>query len=159
MSKWLRRLLASYLRPAKQMRAQVEEGIRESATLAMALLFGVINLIALVPGLWQRAISRNEPFEGLLGAQIVSSIFFIPLVLFGIAALVHLLCLGFRGKATWGQSRRALVWAALVASPFVLLNGMISEFVPQTTRFGFLIVTGLVFIWQWSANLNEVEFP
>lgn len=154
------RILAAYRAPARQMRAQIDDGIAEPETLFYALLAGAANLLAQTPSLYKRAlIDADISFADLFGAQFVASIFFMPLAMFAISAVFHMLFRLFGGRASWPAARRSFIWPVLVASPFVMVTGIVTALSSNPlVGYGFVLLTLVVFIWQWYMAANEAEY-
>jgi hypothetical protein len=152
---------AAYLGPRRALRAQLARGIREEQLLFYVMLFCLLSYIALLPDLsYQLRLQGADasPFVARAGAQFVASVFMAPLLLYGLAALSHLVLARFGGKARWIEARLALFWAALVTVPLVLATGAAKVVAPANLAALVSAITGLVFLWQWFSCLWEVEF-
>lgn len=147
----------SYLRPSEAMRNQIEFGIKEEQTLFFAILFGLLSFLSLLPDLAKHAFLKDESLSALAAAQFISSVFMMPLLMYGIAALSHIILKYFGGQGDYVGARRALFWAALVTSPAILLTSIISTYVSDI-RLILSIITTAIFFWQWISNLRELEF-
>ena len=88
----------SYLRPSKAMRNQIEFGIKEEQTLFFAILFGLLSFLSLLPDLAKHAFLKDESLSALAAAQFISSVFMMPLLMYGIAALSHITLRYFGGQ-------------------------------------------------------------
>lgn len=150
-------ILSAYKGPKEEMRAQINAGITEPQTLFYALMFGFLSFVAIVPSLARRAITDDIELKALAGAQFVSSVFMMPLLMYAIAGLSHLILLRFGGQGSYVDARRAMFWAAIVTTPCILLNGLINVYAPSF----YLLSTGvtaIVFFWQWISCLFESEY-
>jgi hypothetical protein len=147
----------SYRDPRGVMQAQIERGITEPQTLFYAMLFGTMNLIANYPRAFYNA-PDPDTFAGMMGGLFISYIFFLPLVLFGLAALIHWIVLKFGGHATWAEARRALIWSTVTMTPFILVAGAAYIFRNDALVSIVNMITAVVFIWQLWSNFKQVEF-
>lgn len=155
----VRDILSAYRSPRKAIRQQLDAGVREEQSLLYVMLFGLMNFVSHLPNLAKQAQMTQHSLASLSAAQFVSSVFMMPLVLYLIAAVAHALMRAFKGKATYGQARRVLFWAALVTVPFILILGLVSAFASIKVTLAVSVVTLLVFSWQWASGLAESEFP
>jgi len=80
-----------------------------------------------------------------------------PLLMYGIAALSHIILAKFGGQGDYVGTRRALFWAAVVTSPVILASSVLSIYFP-VVKISLAILTTFIFIWQWTSNLKELEF-
>jgi hypothetical protein len=148
---------ASYRTPKLEMRRQIEDGIREEQTLFFALLFGLLSFLSLLPEIAKRAYIMNDSLPALAAAQFIASVFMMPLLMYGIAALSHIILAKFGGQGDYVGTRRALFWAAVVTSPVILASSVLSIYFP-VVKISLAILTTFIFIWQWTSNLKELEF-
>ena len=147
----------SYRDPRGVMQAQVEHGITEPQTLFYAMLFGMMNLIANYPRAAHNA-PDPDTLAGMMAGLFIAYIFFLPLVLFGLAAIIHWVILKFGGHATWGQARRAMIWSTVTAIPFILTAGAVYIFQNNMLVTVVNVVMATVFLWQLWSNFKQVEF-
>lgn len=146
----------AYLAPRKAMQTQMDRGITEPQTLFYGILFGAVNLVANYPRVAQSA-SDPDTIAGMMGGLFIAYIFFLPLMLYGIAGIAHWVAVKFGGQGTWNQARRAMNWSALVCIPFILISGASNVFENSTIPMVLNALTGAVFIWQLWENFREVE--
>jgi len=147
----------AYRAPRTSMRTQIERGITDPQTLFYAMLFGVINLIASFPRSVFSA-SDSEVFNGMIAASFISYVFFLPLMLFGLAGILHWVLLKFKGQGSYLEMRRAFTWAAVVTTPFVLLSGASYVFNNSNLTAVLNVATFAAFLWQLRAVTLETEF-
>ncbi len=150
-------IAGAYRAPRKTMQVQIERGITEPQTLFYGMLFGVINLIASFPRVVLSA-PDQDTFTGMMAGLFISYVFFLPLMLYGIAGLLHWVFSKFNGQATYAESRRALNWAAVATTPFILLSGASYVLNNSTLTMTLNVMTAIVFIWQLRATVTETEF-
>ena len=139
------------------MKRYLEDGIREEQTLFFAILFGLLSFLSLLPALAKHAFLTNESLSALAAAQFISSVFMMPLLMYGIAAVSHLILKYFGGQGDYIGARRALFWAALVTTPAILLTSIAEVYLSETSAI-LSVITTMIFIWQWFSNLKELEF-
>jgi hypothetical protein len=143
--------------PKAEMRRHISEGIREEQTLFFALLFGGLSFLSLLPDIAKRAHITEDSLAGMAAAQFIASVFMMPLLMYGIAAISHVILVRFGGQGDHIGARRALFWAAVVATPIMLLSAIVTTYAPYM-RLILAVITTLVFFWQWFSNLKELEF-
>ena len=139
------------------MKRYLEDGIREEQTLFFAILFGLLSFLSLLPALAKHAFLTNESLSALAAAQFISSVFMMPLLMYGIAAVSHLILKYFGGQGDYIGARRALFWAALVTTPAILLTSIAEAYFSEISTILSVIKT-MIFVWQWVSNLKELEF-
>lgn len=139
------------------MKRYLEDGIREEQTLFFAILFGLLSYLSLLPALAKHAFLTNESLSALAAAQFISSVFMMPLLMYGIAAVSHLILKYFGGQGDYIGARRALFWAALVTTPAILLTSIAEAYFSEISTI-LSVITTMIFVWQWVSNLKELEF-
>ena len=139
------------------MKRFLEDGIREEQTLFFAILFGLLSFLSLLPALAKHAFLTNESLSALAAAQFISSVFMMPLLMYGIAAVSHLILKYFGGQGDYIGARRALFWAALVTTPAILLTSIAEAYFSEISTI-LSVITTMIFVWQWVSNLKELEF-
>ena len=139
------------------MKRYLEDGIREEQTLFFAILFGLLSFLSLLPALAKHAFLTNESLSALAAAQFISSVFMMPLLMYGIAAVSHLILKYFGGQGDYIGARRALFWAALVTTPAILLTSIAEAYFSEISTI-LSFITTMIFVWQWVSNLKELEF-
>ena len=153
-------IVASYRSPGRVVarRLSAPEGRGEARALITVMLACFVIFIAQWPRLSREAHLTGRELNMLIGAALLGWMFIAPLVLYGLAALSHLVARAFGGRATWLEARMALFWALLAASPLWLLWGLVAGFVGPGPA---LNVTGLValgaFLAIWIGGLRSVE--
>jgi len=139
------------------MKRYLEDGIREEQTLFFAILFGLLSFLSLLPALAKHAFLTNESLSALAAAQFISSVFMMPLLMYGIAAVSHLILKYFGGQGDYIGARRALFWAALVTTPAILLTSIAEAYFSEISTI-LSVITTMISVWQWVSNLKELEF-
>lgn len=139
------------------MKRHLDNGIREEQTLFFAILFGLLSYLSLLPALAKHAFLTNESLSALAAAQFISSVFMMPLLMYGIAAISHLILKYFGGQGDYVGARRALFWAALVTTPAILLTSIAEAYFSEISKI-LSVITTMIFMWQWFSNLKELEF-
>ena len=148
---------AAYKAPKVEMRRHIDEGVREEQTLFFAMLFGGLSFLSLLPDIAKRAYITDTSLPAMAAAQFIASVFMMPLLMYGIAAISHAILMRFGGQGDHIGARRALFWAAIVTTPVILVSAILTTYVPDL-QFGCAIITTAVFFWQWISNLRELEF-
>ncbi len=153
-------------------------GFRASMRQAMARKTGEENLLALVafgsfvvflsflPTLFATDL-RDNPDQSIAGGVIMwffVVMFFLPLVLYGVAALSHFIARRFGATGPYFNARHALFWALAVLSPVLILKAMLGSIVLQygganAGVLGGVLNLGLfaIIVWIWASMLAEAE--
>ena len=87
-----------------------------------------------------------------------AAVIVLPLVMYGVAAITHLVAKMFGGKGSFYTARLALFWTLLAMSPLILFYGLVRGLIgpgDQATLVGG--VGGLAFVIIWLACLREAE--
>jgi hypothetical protein len=120
-------ILRSYRAPRAVVGRLLSEGPREDRALVMLAMACFLIFLAQVPGLRRAAVlDTPTPFEGRVAGALAATLFFLPLLCYGLAALSHMALRALRRPSSWHGARLALFWAMLAVSPLVLLQGALS---------------------------------
>ncbi len=152
---------AAFRSPRKQMQHQLSI-MTEPRTLMLGLTACFLSFVADLPGLAAGVTAAGESSDilnGKLGALFIWRVLFGTLFLYAIAAVFRLILKLFKGQGTWAQTRLALMWAVMVATPLVLISGICKVFTPPPVFLVASLLTTVVFFWQWVTCLAVVEFP
>lgn len=150
----------------KSMAEQKNKGVGEERLLAFVSLACFFIFLSFLPKLISTDLSAN-PEQSLFAGIIVwffAVMFFLPLILYGVAAISHLIARFFNGTASFFEARHALFWALVVLSPVFLLRGMLGSVVLQLNGDIFHIINSILnfvlafaIVRVWGAFLAEVE--
>lgn len=155
-----RDIVASYRGPRRVVRRLLDMGPREDRALILVIVGCVLMFIAQSP--WQAKLAYFDPSVPLEARLYWSGFFWIllmPLLLYLLAFLSHLVARILGGGGTGYGARIALFWAILAISPITLLLGLVAGFIgagPGLQGVG-LIWCG-VFGWFWISGLREAEW-
>lgn len=154
----LRDIAATYRGPVAVLRRRLAAGEREDRALAILMAGCVLLFVAQWPRLARESYQTGAELDMLMGGSLLALVFILPLILYGLAGLSHLIGRVFGGQGGNHAARMALFWALLAAAPVFLLNGLTEGFLgsgPQTALTGLLALA--VFLWFWLAGLIAVE--
>jgi len=154
-------ILGAYRGVGASMHKQLLYNTREEKVLMYVFLACFLFFVARVPALLNLAAITTDADKtavNIIATNFASSMFYGPLMMYGIAAMSHLVAKLFQGGGTFLQARLALFWSALVVSPLVLLAVMLRVFVAGP-EFVIItnVVTGIVFIYCWGICLSIAE--
>ena len=154
-------IAASYRRPGPVVRRRLGEPARaEGRALVTCMLACFLIFVAQWPRLSREAFLTDQDVQPMIGGALFSWIFIMPLVLYALAGLSHLVASRLGGRGTYVEARMALFWALLCAAPIWLLWGLMAGFKgpgPALDLVG--IVALLAFVLIWAASLYAVERP
>jgi hypothetical protein len=152
-------IVRTYRAPREILRRRVADGPREDRAIAILMAACVVMFIAQWPYLARLAHQDPTiPLEARLGGALLGWVFMVPLVLYALSAIVHVLARAAGGQASWFEARMALFWALLASTPLWLLNGLVLGFVGPgiEARGTGLLALAALFIF-WISGLREVE--
>lgn len=152
-------IVSAYRAPKQLMKVQLAKS-GEERILLLALLFCFLTFIARLPELAfiTGSLQSTVPFSARVVAMFVSSVLMAPLMMYLVAAISHFVLRLFGARGTWREARLALMWAALVSVPLVLISGALKVLAPGLLFSVATLATGVVFLWQWVMCLQVVEF-
>jgi hypothetical protein len=149
---------ATYWGPGRVIRRLLDMGQREDRALAYLMAGCLMMFVASMPKLAREAHFSGEDLNMKMGGALLACLFYVPLLLYGLAALSHLVAKLFRGQGTHYGARLALFWALLASSPLILMNGLVAGFIGPGIQ---LQVVGMlwfgVFSWFWIGGLITAE--
>lgn len=152
-------ILAAWRRPRAFIRRKLGDGVREDRALAVLMGAGALIFVAQWPVLARAAeLDPAVPFEARIGGALLASVFLLPLAMYLLAALSHVIARAVGGRGGWFGARLALFWALFATSPLMLLNGLVGGVLGQgraEMTVGLLVLGG--FLYLWMSMLTEAE--
>ena len=158
-------IVRTWRKPRLVMRDLLAQGRREDRAIVYLMVSCFLIFVAQWPRL-RRVAEGFEPspwppemnFEGMMTYTFFASVIILPLVMYGIAALSHLIAKVLGGKGTWFGARLALFWTLLATSPLFLFYGLVRGLIGPGTQAVLVGVIGaLVFLFIWVQTLREAE--
>lgn len=153
-------ITATYLGPGRVMERQLAMGQREDRALVFVMAFCVLAFVARLPALARQAHIDGSDLNMQMGGTLMGTVFLLPLILYLLAGLSHLVARALGGKGDWYGARLALFWSLLASTPLMLLNGLVAGFIgssPALTLVGFLWF--VIFMWFWITSLKTAQRP
>lgn len=151
-------IVATWRGPGAVMRRHLDRGRREDRALAVLMAACLLLFAARLPPLAREAYITGTELNPKLAGALFGLVFIAPLLLYGLAALSHLVARLFGGHGSWYGARMALFWSLLASTPLILLNGLVAGFVGPGAA---LTLVGLVwcavFFWFWIRSLTVAE--
>ncbi|GGE03360.1 hypothetical protein SAMN05421774_101620 [Gemmobacter megaterium] len=145
------RILASWRRPQAVVRELLAAGQREDRALVILMVACLIIFVAQWPALSRAAyLDESVPLDARLGGALMGTLFLLPPLAYGLAAISHLVARVMGGQGTWYGARLALFWSLLVIAPLMLLQGLVLGFVgpgPGASAMGLIVLAGFLFQW------------
>ena len=120
----LPRLMAgAYRAPRAAMARLLAEGPSDGRLLAFLFLACGMGFLASLPTAVRaaRALDIDQPLAGAVSAHLFGYLFIAPLLVYGAAALAHLLARPFGARGGFFGARAAVIWSLLLAGPIALL--------------------------------------
>lgn len=160
-------IIRTWRGPRAVMRDLLAQGPREDRAVAILYAACIVIFVAQWPRLSRTAAgfeiapgAAPREMSELLTYELFSWIIIWPLILYGLAAVSHLLALALRGKGTHFRARMALFWSLLASTPVLLLYGLTAGLIGpglQTNIVGGVWV--VAFGTFWVQSLREAEWP
>lgn len=150
------RVIESWWAPRRVVRSL--SGMPDRVLLVVLMVAMLISLIAQAPGHARAAaLDPSVPLEARIGGAVMGTIFMMPLLAYGVAALTSLLSRLTRWRLDPLDARLALFWALLAVSPAMLLSGMVAGFIgPGPALTLTQTVSGLAFLFIWAAGISTL---
>lgn len=143
------RVLRSWWAPRHVVRSMSD--IPDRVLLIVLMLAMLITLVAQAPGNARAAqLDPSIPMDARMGGAVLGTIFMMPLLSYAVAGLVSLLSRATPWRVDARESRLALFWALLAASPATLLAGLVAGLIgpgPELTLTRSIAGAGFLFIW------------
>ena len=154
-------IVKTYRGPAKVVQRLLDKGKSEPFALSIAMAGGVVAFVAQWPRISRDSYLTGEDAAGALSyySAFIAMIFMMPVVLYILAALSHLVARLLGGQGSGYGARLAVFWAFLAASPLFLFHGMVAGLIgpgQQLSLVGLLWL--IVFVWFWIAGVRQAEW-
>tara|TARA_R100000750_G_C2329663_1_gene89664 strand:- start:646 stop:1155 length:510 start_codon:yes stop_codon:yes gene_type:complete len=153
-----RDIAATYRRPRQTLRALLLRGVSEPRALACLMGACAVMFVAQWPRLAREAHLQGTDLEPALGGALLATLIFLPLVFYVVAGLSQLVSTAVMRPIGGYDTRFALFWALLAASPLALLYGLVGGFIGAG---GALTLVGAawlgVLLWFWTTGLREAR--
>lgn len=148
----------SYREPGQVVSGLAKGDLREPQVLFFGLLACGLIFVAQWPGLSRAAmLDPSVTFEQRMGGALFGVMFLLPLILYGISALLHLVLRALRPAMPGLHVRLAFFWALLSVTPLMLMQGGLSAFLGQgAVVFAFGFVVAAAFLYILGAGLGAV---
>ncbi len=154
-----RDIAKTYISPRAAFRRRAGANPREDRALAVLMAACLLVFVAQWPRLSRLAFETGAELNPLLGGALFGLMFLMPLVMYAIGSLSHVLAKLLGGAGSAYHARFALFWAFLAAAPLWLLWGLISGFIGQGIELDLVGVLALAaFLWFWAMGFYEAEW-
>lgn len=150
------RVLQSWVAPRRVVRgiSDMPERVKLAVLMAAMLVF----LIAQAPANARLAqLDPAVPFQARMGGALLAVMFMMPILAYGLAALVAGLSRLTPWRLSPEDSRLALFWALLAVAPAMLLAGLVAGLVGQGPALTLVrAVCGVGFLMIWGAGISTL---
>lgn len=152
-------IVAAYRGPRTVMSRLLSQGPREDRALAYVMGACATMFVAQWPKLARDAHLQDQDLDMQMGGALLGTVFILPLVLYGLALLTHMIARILRGQGTSYASRLALFWALAASAPLALFYGLVAGFVGPGIQLQLVgLIWSGVFFWFWISNLIEAHW-
>ena len=149
-------IVATYRGPRRVMRRLISLGEHEGRALATLVAGCLVTFVAQWPRLAREAHITEQDLQPLLGGALMGWVFIAPLIFYLLAFIAFLVCKAFGATGSAYNSRFAMFWSFLAASPLILLHGLVAGVVGPGAGLSFVgILWCVVFLWFWLSNMRE----
>ena len=158
-------IVRTWRAPRAVIRGLLNQGRREDRAVAFVMIACFLIFVAQWPRLKRIdagfELSPWPPevdFEGMRTYTFYALVVMLPLVMYGLAAVAHLIARVMGGQGSWYSARLSLFWALLSTTPLLLLHGLVRGFIgPGTQSILVGIVWAAVFGYIWMQCMFETE--
>lgn len=152
-------IVESYRHPRAVLRRKLASGAEDGRALAVLMAACALIFVAQWPALARAAATDPAiPLDARLGGALMATLFLLPLIAYGIAAISHLVARALGGRGSHFGARLALFWALLAVSPLMLINGIARGFLePGAAQSVLGIAVLAAFLLLWINALIEAE--
>ncbi len=155
----VRDIVSTYRRPREVFSRWIAGAPDEARALIVVMVACGIVFLSQWPVAARKSYLTGEDIGPLIGGSLMAWIFIVPLALYAIAWVVHLVLTIFGGQGSSFAGRMVLFWALLAASPLWLLNGMVVGIIGQGFQAQLIGALGLfAFVIFWIIGLKISYF-
>lgn len=150
------RIMESWWAPGRVVGAL--RSLPDRALIAVLMAAMLMFLIAQLPEHARAAqLDPSVPLQARIGGALLGVMFMMPLLAYGVAALVSILSRPTPWRIEGRQSRLALFWALLAVSPAMLLAGLVGGLIgPGPALTLTRVLAGCGFLVIWGAGLRAL---
>ena len=156
-----REIVKAYRGFGASMRRQIESSPGEERLLVYVVIACLIYFVARVPDLLSLSASQATEEVSSIAVfitNLVGSFFFAPLMLYGLAAMSHIIARAFKGSGSFFNARLALFWALLITAPIALITTIIQTAFPaEWLAQALWMAKFLLFAYVWACCLSVAE--
>ncbi|MEM9010715.1 MAG: YIP1 family protein [Pseudomonadota bacterium] len=154
-------LLRTWRAPRAVLADQFARGLGEERLLAYLLGACLLFFIATLPGAAEDAALQGlDSATPVVGARLFGFFFVAPLLLYGVAALVHLVARALGAKGSYFRARAAFFWSLFALAPLTLVLGALSTLLAPVVGevIGYLLLAAFLLLWsQTMAEAEEID--
>ena len=157
-------LFGAWRAPRASMQKMLASGAGEERAVALAAFSAVILFLGSLPDTIQSAQQQGQEVSSVVGLRLGIALFFMPLVLYALAALGHLVFRALGNTGSFLIGRLSCFWALVVSGPAILLGALGEVFLPQSVNLVFDIAIVLIWLNFWrlfesaSATFAQINF-
>lgn len=152
-------IMRTYRAPRRVVRRLYAMGPREDRAIMWLMVGCFLMFLAGLPGLQRDSVQNGTDFQQATIYAFFALLMLLPLVFYGIAAVLFLLTKLARPAITGYGARIAVFWGWLAATPLALFYGVLVGFNGVDHR-GTVLIGALwlaVLLWFWISGLAEVS--
>ncbi len=100
---------------------------------------------------------QEAPYLSVITAVVVSYLFFLPIFMYGLSFILHLVLKIFGSMSSIFQTRLALFWSLTVSTLVILFVSIIKIFVSGTIELMIIIFSELIIVYIFSRIISLVS--
>lgn len=110
------------------MRNQIDRGNDEPRLMAYLAFGCFVIFLSFLPRLMATDLSgTDQSLAAGITVWFFSVMFFVPLMMYGVAAISHLVAKAFGATGPYHNARHAIAWMLVVLSPVLIVKGMLGS--------------------------------
>ena len=134
---------------------QFELRKKESQLLPLLYFNCLILLLAQVINVIGK--THKDPYLAVITAVVVSYLFFLPIFMYAVSFILHLILKMFGAVSSSFQTRLALFWSLAVSTLIILLVSIIKIFISGLAEFVIVVFSELIVVYIFARTLSFVS--
>lgn len=144
--------------PRAVMRDLLAHGQREDRAVAYVMAACLVMFISRLPAIQFEVVQGQGDFQRDASYAFMGMMMFMPILLYGVAAILHILAKVVGGKGTFYSARLSLFWSLLASTPVLLLYGLVRGLIGPGTEANIIGAIWVIsFFWFLIQTLRVAE--
>ena len=100
---------------------------------------------------------QDAPYFSVVTALVVSYLFFLPIFIYALSFILHILLKAFGALASSFQTRLAVFWSLTISTIIMLCVSIVKVFMSGVIEVVFVVLTELIIVYIFSRILSFVS--